>query len=269
MADYEVYFANAGVPEEGLTVTWEYLKERDSGANEGSPPSFTEVGGGWYRFSYSPSETMVGVIDGSATLDDADRYVPCKFTTNDESLDAAISTRSTVTTAQVNTECDNAIADYDPPTKAELDSGLAGLNDVSSADVNAACDTALSDYDGPTNAEMEARTLLSDNYATASALAIIDAIVDKLDTTLVLNGATYRFTSDSLYNSPSGGINPNTTVDGDITWAIAMKLLVASAFAGGGDLNADDELTFNDQNGAPFFTIKKTGNSITVKLAAS
>lgn len=36
-------------------------------------------------------------------------------------LDAAISSRSTVTTAQVNTECDTALADYDGPTFAEMD----------------------------------------------------------------------------------------------------------------------------------------------------
>lgn len=83
MASYEVYFANAGVPTTGLTVTWEYLKKRSDGTDEGSQPSFTEVGGGWYRFDYTVTETMLGVIDGSATLGDADRYVPCKFTTSD------------------------------------------------------------------------------------------------------------------------------------------------------------------------------------------
>ena len=86
MASYEVYFSNAGVPATGLTLTWESLTQRDGGGAEGSQPTFTEVGGGWYRFSYSPTESMVGVIDGSDTLDDADRYVPCKFTANDEGI---------------------------------------------------------------------------------------------------------------------------------------------------------------------------------------
>lgn len=56
-------------------------------------------------------------------------------------LDAAVSTRATP--AQVNTEADAALADYDPPTKAELDTGLAALNDLSAAEVNAEVVDAL------------------------------------------------------------------------------------------------------------------------------
>ena len=88
-------------------------------------------------------------------------------------LDAAISTRSTVTTAQVNAEADTALADvgltsvvtgrvdaaistratpaqvatelgtYDAPTKAELDAAVASLNDVSAADVLSQVQSAL------------------------------------------------------------------------------------------------------------------------------
>lgn len=58
--------------------------------------------------------------------------------------------------AAINAEADTALADYDPPTKAELDSGFAGLNDLSAAQVNAEVDTALGDYDGPTRAEATA-----------------------------------------------------------------------------------------------------------------
>lgn len=54
--------------------------------------------------------------------------------------------------AEVNAECDTALTDYDPPTKAELDTAhsttdalINGLNDVSTAEVNAEVDTALSD----------------------------------------------------------------------------------------------------------------------------
>ena len=45
-----------------------------------------------------------------------------------------------------------------------LEATVAALNDVSAADVNAQCDIALADYDGPTNAEMIARTLLAASY---------------------------------------------------------------------------------------------------------
>ena len=51
---------------------------------------------------------------------------------------------STAMKAEVNTECDTALTDYDPPTKAELDSAvsplatsaaIAALNDLSASDV--------------------------------------------------------------------------------------------------------------------------------------
>lgn len=38
----------------------------------------------------------------------------------------------------INSEVDTALADYDPPTKAELDAGLAGLNDIAVSDILAA-----------------------------------------------------------------------------------------------------------------------------------
>lgn len=47
--------------------------------------------------------------------------------------------------AEVQSECADALTAYDPPTKAELDSGLAGLNDISTAQVNTEVDTALAD----------------------------------------------------------------------------------------------------------------------------
>ena len=55
-----------------------------------------------------------------------------------------------------------------------------GLNDLSAAQVNTECDTALTDYDPPTNAEMNARTVTSATYATAANLSTVDAIVDSI-----------------------------------------------------------------------------------------
>ena len=47
--------------------------------------------------------------------------------------------------SEVQSEVTDALNAYDPPTKAELDSGLAGLNDISTAQVNTEVDTALAD----------------------------------------------------------------------------------------------------------------------------
>lgn len=71
---------------------------------------------------------------------------------------------STLTQAQVNTEADTALTDYDGPTNAELATALAAaddavlaaiaaLNNVSQAQVNTQVDTALDDYAAETMAE--------------------------------------------------------------------------------------------------------------------
>jgi hypothetical protein len=48
-----------------------------------------------------------------------------------------IAALNNISTAQVNTEVDTALADYDAPTKAELDSAIATLNNLSATDINA------------------------------------------------------------------------------------------------------------------------------------
>ena len=82
-----------------------------------------------------------------------------------------------------------------------------GLNDLSAAQVNTEVDTALSDYDGPTNTQMNARTIVSANYATAANLATVDGVVDAIlvdtGTTLPatltdMSGASFSTGTDSL-----------------------------------------------------------------------
>ena len=80
------------------------------------------------------------------------------------------------------------------------------------AEVQSECADAIAAYDPPTNTEMEARTLVAANYATAAALATTDGVVDailvianKLDSMLELDGAVYRFTVNALEQAPSGG----------------------------------------------------------------
>lgn len=82
MANYEVYFESSSVPKTGLSLTWESLNNRSTGA-AASQPSFTEVGSGWYRFTLNTTVTLLGVINGGSSLADSERYLPCKFTIND------------------------------------------------------------------------------------------------------------------------------------------------------------------------------------------
>lgn len=98
---YKIYFSNAGVPATGLTPTWNSLKKVSDGTNYTPQPAIYEVGGGWYKTSLTPSEDLTGVIDGGAALGNSDRYVSVDMTANDANLDAAVSSRSTLTAADV------------------------------------------------------------------------------------------------------------------------------------------------------------------------
>jgi len=49
--------------------------------------------------------------------------------------------------ADVNAQCDTALAEYDAPTKAELDSGLAALNDLDAAGIRSAVGLASANLD--------------------------------------------------------------------------------------------------------------------------
>lgn len=61
-----------------------------------------------------------------------------------------------LTAAQVNAECDTALADYDAPTKAELDAGLAALNDLDSTAAQAAAAAALAAYNAVATTDLPA-----------------------------------------------------------------------------------------------------------------
>jgi hypothetical protein len=77
------------------------------------------------------------------------------------------------------------------------------------AEVQSEVADALGAYDPPTNAEMEARTLASADYATATALATADTVVDAI-----------KAKTDSLTFTQAGHIDANikrvadTAVDG-------------------------------------------------------
>jgi hypothetical protein len=68
-------------------------------------------------------------------LDTIDTVADAVLVDTGTTLPAQISGLNNLSAAQVNAEVDTALADYDPPTKAELDSGLAALNDVTVADI--------------------------------------------------------------------------------------------------------------------------------------
>lgn len=105
---YYVYFSDGGVPETGLTPTWESLVTAENGTDKsGSAPAITEVGVGWYKFAITydaapwdvETEDLVGVIDGGSSLVDADRYKPISITKRGLGLNAIMSDITSESTA--------------------------------------------------------------------------------------------------------------------------------------------------------------------------
>jgi hypothetical protein len=96
---YVVYFASAGVPVTGLSPTFSIYSKVSDGTDVTPHPTISEittggVGGGFYKFTATPSEAIIARIDGGASLANADRYKVMQITANDGSLDAAVSTRA-------------------------------------------------------------------------------------------------------------------------------------------------------------------------------
>jgi len=75
MPDYPFYFSNAGTPAVGLAPTVISFYNLRSLAPIAGAPALDEVGGGLYRFVYTPTVDIVMVVDGGAALVAVDRYI--------------------------------------------------------------------------------------------------------------------------------------------------------------------------------------------------
>ena len=262
-------------------------------------PSVSEVGGGFYKFTASPAETLVVRLDSGGSLADADKYKVMQITPHDADLDAQVSTRGSqadltaiktktdnlpsdpASSTQVNTrlaasgytapdnagigaikaKTDNlpaapasegnvqghvadALAAYDPPTKAELDAAVAPL--ALEAGLEAHGLAVLNAYDPPSRAEA-----ITDKDAILAAIAALNDLsvgellggdlsdslsfpansladlVRKLFwvvcNRMVIEDATADFTvykTDGVTRAATGAISDNgaTTARGEPTW---------------------------------------------------
>ena len=104
-----------------------------------------------------------------------------------------------LTAVQVNAEVDTALADYDPPTKAELDSGLAGLNDPTAAAIaDQVWEEAIADHSGTGGSTAEA--LAGATAPTAAAVA--DQVWEEI---LADHSGTVGSTAEAL-DAAGGGV---------------------------------------------------------------
>jgi hypothetical protein len=98
---YVLYFSDGGTPKTGLSPSITIYKKVADGSDVASPPAVSEIGGGFYKFTATPSEALVARIDGGSTLADAYRYKVMQITPHDADLDAAVSTRAPETGGNV------------------------------------------------------------------------------------------------------------------------------------------------------------------------
>jgi len=73
---YVIYFADLGTPKTGLSPTIDIFIKVSDGSSAGTPPSITELSGGYYKFSYAPTEDICIRIDSEdSNMADRDRYI--------------------------------------------------------------------------------------------------------------------------------------------------------------------------------------------------
>lgn len=191
---YQVYFTSAGIPAAGLSVTWDsFVKESDG--TSAVQPSFSAVSTtGWYKFDFTPDEVYLGVIDGSSSLSDTDRYVPAKFTVNDFALNSSITSRST-----------SAIVDQ---IRADV-SGIGGAamrgtdNATTSGDLISLATSAQSDTINTTIVGISANV----DSLNTNVLAV-SAVVNSVDTAVA---ALNNLSTSDIYTVL--GLNVSGTID--------------------------------------------------------
>lgn len=107
---------------------------------------------------------------------------------------------------------------------------VSDLQDLTSAQVNTECDTALTDYDGPTDAEMIARTLLAADYfnPAADTVALVTDITNQVsaDVTAISGDAVAADNLELQYDT--------TGLTGDTFPASQSQVASIGTISGGG-----------------------------------
>ena len=195
---YVLYFADAGAPKLSLTPTITIYKKVSDNSDVASPPAVSEIGGGFYKFTATPTEALVVRIDGGSVLADAYRYKVMQITPHDADLDVQVSTRgSQADLTAIKTKTDNLPADpasntqvntrvaassYVAPDNAGISAIKAKTDNLPSSPASEGAiqghvADALAAYDPPTQAELEAAVspLALEAGIEAHVLAVLNA----------------------------------------------------------------------------------------------
>jgi len=80
---YVLYYSSSGVAVTGLSPTFDIFK-KVSDASDVTPPAISEIAGGYYKFTYVPTEAIVATIDSNdGTMSNNDRYKAIQVTPTD------------------------------------------------------------------------------------------------------------------------------------------------------------------------------------------
>lgn len=141
---YLVYVVLDGVPATGLSLTWNAntLHKASDGTTYDADPNanfpITEIALGFYKFTITPTQLVVGGIDASVTITiDRDRYIPVRVDVNDDL--GTIITNVKIQTDKMNFSGNNILA------KIEAKNASIALSAQEKLDVNAEVDTSLVD----------------------------------------------------------------------------------------------------------------------------
>ena len=126
-------------------------------ANSAGDGYWRHVANGYYAVTLSTTDT--GTLGRWRVTFEATGVLPCWecFVVVPANIyDSLIAGSDKLYVDAVEISSSSTAADNVEANIGNLDASIAGLNDLSAADVNTQVDTALADYDGPTKAEMDA-----------------------------------------------------------------------------------------------------------------
>ena len=172
------------LPETGLTLIGKVYNS--SGVQQGSDVSMTESATNVYTGTYNESGLATGTYDefpilfsaSSVIKGDGVLKVNDGAEVNDRFLPNIDTRASQASVDTIDTNVDAILVD----TSTTIPNQISGLNDISTADVKAQADQALIDYDPPTRAEAtsDKNEIIVEVNANEAKIDIVDTNVDAI-----------------------------------------------------------------------------------------
>jgi len=205
---YVLYFTSQGAPKTGLNPSIITYKKVSDNSDVASPPAVSEVGGGLYKFTSTPTEAIGVVVDGGAMLVNPERYKVMQITPHDADLDAQVSTRGSQTDlTAIKTKTDNLPSDPASNTQVNTRLATSGYTAPDNAGISAVkAKTDNLPADPASNTQVNTR-LAAASYAAPdnAGIGAIKAKTDNLPAAPASEGNVQGHVADALaaYDPPT------------------------------------------------------------------